>query len=267
MDFITTIIFALVQAVTEFLPISSSGHLVLLHAALPGISDNDLAFDVLLHAGTLLATILYFRSDIYRILLAVGRQAVGKGSSADARLGWLLLFASVPAAAAGFLFETMIENALRSPWVVVVMLVIVGIALLAVERLSRGTADEHAVGWRAALVIGCAQALALIPGTSRSGITIIAGIAGGLKREAAVRFSFLMSVPIISGATVKKLPDIMSGSGGLNGEALIGFVVAVAAGWIVIHYLLRYVRNHSLAAFAYYRFMLAAVVAGWLWWS
>lgn len=264
MEYASAILFALVQAVTEFVPVSSSGHLVLLHAGIPLATADDLAFDVLLHAGTLLATVLYFRFDIYAIIAAVARQLAGGGMDAEARLGWLVVLASIPAALAGLLFADSIAVTLRSPWVVVTMLVVVGIALLAIERFARGGGEATSVTWRSALGIGCAQALALIPGTSRSGITIIAGMAGGLRREAAVRFSFLMSVPIIFGATAKEFPAIVAG--GVNAPMAVGFAVTVVAGWIVIHYLLRYVRNHSLAIFAYYRFALAAVVAVWLLW-
>lgn len=263
MEYVFAVGFALVQAVTEFVPISSSGHLVLLHALFPQAIHNEALFDVVLHAGTLFATIAYFRQDIIRIARALLQQAVHHTASDDAKLGWLVLVSSVPAAAIGFFFEDIIEQVLRSPWVVVSMLVAVALAMLAVERVARQINDERRMGWRLAVGIGCAQALALVPGTSRSGATIIAGMAGGLKREAAVRFSFLMSLPIVAGATAVKVPDIAATTMPL-GVLGIGFITAVGAGWFVIHYLMRYVRGHALDIFAYYRLALAAVVVLWL---
>lgn len=267
MEYLSASLFAAIQAVTEFVPVSSSGHLVLLHAAFPAVADNELAFDVMLHGATLFATAAFFWREIGAILRALWAQVARGVPSAEARLGWLLVLGSVPAAIVGLVAEDYIERTLRSPWVVVGMLIAIAVGMLAVERRGADArADEFAVTARAALLIGCAQALALVPGTSRSGITIIAGMALGLKREAALRFSFLLSLPIIFGATVKKLPEVVSGSGGFGGELVVAFAVAAVGGFVVIKYLLRYVRNHSLAAFAYYRLALAAVTAAVLLW-
>jgi len=266
MEYISVVLFAVTQAITEFAPISSSGHLVVLHAWLPALPMDAVSFDVLLHGGTLLATIVFFRGDIMQLIRAWLKSVTRGVYDATARLAWLLLLATIPAAFAGYFFETIIEDYLRSPLIVSLMLVIVGLAFLVVEKTSAPRLNVEGLRWPAALGIGCAQALALIPGTSRSGITIIAGMLAGLKREVALRFSFLLSVPIILGANVKKIVPLLNGTTFSNEDFFIGalgFLISFVLGYFVIKYLLLFVQNNSLAVFAYYRFVLAAALL-WL---
>jgi undecaprenyl-diphosphatase len=263
MEYISVVFFSIVQAITEFVPVSSSGHLVVLHAWLPALPVDAVSFDVFLHGGTLLATIVFFHSDLAQLIRAwVGSFSKGV-HDIQARLAWLLLLATIPAALAGYFFENIIESALRSPTLVAAMLALVGVAFLVVEKTTAPRLNMESVRWPAALGIGCAQALALIPGTSRSGITIIAGMIAGLKREAALRFSFLLSVPIILGANVKKIAPLLAGTT-FNREdfylCALGFLISFVLGYFVIKYLLLFVRNNSLAVFAYYRFVLAAIL-------
>ncbi|MCK4554620.1 undecaprenyl-diphosphate phosphatase, partial [Candidatus Parcubacteria bacterium] len=199
MDYINAIIFGIIQGITEFLPISSSGHLVILHKFFNLPIKNELAFDVALHLATLLAVVWFFKNDIYNLLKSWFKSFTGH-SDEFSKLSWLIILATIPAGLAGWYFEEMVEHTFRSINVVVVMLVIGGVLLLIVEKISRKTDDLKNLNWAKALIIGLAQAIALIPGTSRSGITIIAGLGAKLKRQAAIRFSFLMSVPIIFGA-------------------------------------------------------------------
>jgi len=260
--YFSIVILSIIQGITEFVPISSSGHLVLLHNILPELKINELAFDVFLHTGTLLAVVVFFWSDLVKIFINWLRNLLKMNFRAtEARLGWLLIISTIPAVAAGYFFEDLIEKNLRSNLVVAVMLVVVGLLFLLAEYYSKQQQVIIKLNWKNALFIGIAQAAALIPGTSRSGITIIAGMASKLKREDAVRFSFLISVPIVLGATIKKIPAISAAifDGNLlsfSMSAIISFITA----YFVIKYLLIYLKNHSLNIFAYYRFVLATVI-------
>jgi len=263
MEYISVVLFSLTQAITEFVPVSSSGHLIVLHAWLPALPIDAVSFDVFLHGGTLLATVVFFRSDIVQLSRAWFTSLHRGMYDTTARLSWLLLLATIPAAFAGYFFESIIENTLRSPLIVALMLASVGVAFLVVEKTTAPRLNVESLRWPAALGIGCAQALALIPGTSRSGITIIAGMLAGLKREAALRFSFLLSVPIIMGANVKKIVPLWSGTTFSREDFFVctlGFLISFILGYFVIKYLLVFVKNNSLAVFAYYRFVLAAIL-------
>ncbi len=196
MDYLHVIVLALIQGITEFLPISSSGHLVLVPAFL-GWEDQGLAFDVAVHVGTLLAVLAYFRQDLLRIISATVSTLAGGKASAESRLGWGVILATIPVGIVGFLGKDWIEANLRSA--VVVALATIGFGLLlwwADYRSSRARSLTQ-LNWRDVAIIGAAQAVALIPGTSRSGITMTAGLMMGLDREAAARFSFLLSIPTI----------------------------------------------------------------------
>lgn len=267
MDYINAIIFGLIQGITEFLPISSSGHLVILHQFIDLPLQNKLAFDVVLHLATLLAIVWFFRKDIWMLLVSWLKSFSGQRDEFS-KISWLIILATIPAGLAGLFLEDIIESVLRSPAVVVVMLIVVGILFIVLEKISRKTDELKNLNWRKVLIIGLAQAIALIPGTSRSGITIIAGLGAGLKREAAVRFSFLMSVPIIFGASIKKIPSVFSAN--LAGNELIilliAFFAAYASGIIVIKYFLRFAKHHSLNIFAIYRFILAGVLIFYIIW-
>lgn len=261
-NYLTAAFYGIVQGFTEFLPVSSSGHLVILHDTISLPIKNKLLFDVMLHLATLLAVIWFFRSDIQQLFKSWLKSFTGQ-SDAFSRLSWLIILATIPAALAGWLFQGTIEL-MRSPIIVAVMLIAGGLLFILFEKVSRKTDELDNINWRKSLIIGLAQAIALIPGTSRSGITIIAGLATGLKRQAALRFSFLLSVPIILGANIKKIPEIFS-SGQNGDEAIlfaIGFIFALISGMLAIKFFLQYARKHSLLIFAIYRFVLAIIVIG-----
>lgn len=258
MDYINVIIFGAIQGLTEFLPVSSSGHLVILHKLISIPVSNELTFDIILHSATLIAVIYFFRRDIWELLRAWLNTFVGKKSDYG-RVAWLIILGTIPAGIAGFFFDDVIESVLRSPLVVVFMLIFVGILFIVAEKYSNQKADFKNINWKQALIIGFSQALALIPGTSRSGITIIAGMSTDLKREEAIRFSFLLSIPIILGAVIKKVPDILE-TGMIQGELMLiltSFISTLIFGILAIKYFLIFAKKYSLKYFAYYRFCLA----------
>lgn len=261
MEFISAIIFGLVQGVTEFLPVSSSGHLLVLHRLLSLPIQDEVAFDVALHLATFVALLWFFRKDVVSLALRWLRSfKYLPGSFTD--LSWLIVFATIPAGIAGVLWEKQIETTLRSPSLVAFMMVLVGILFIVVERTGKQTQELSQLTLRQSLVIGFSQALALIPGTSRSGITTISGMGLNLKRTAAVRFSFLLSLPVIAGAALKKLPYLFEAGLPANDWLVLGisFAAAVISGWFSIAYLLRFIQKHSLRAFAYYRFAFAFII-------
>jgi len=257
----------IVQGLTEFLPISSSGHLVLI----PYLADWDdafitsLQFSVMLHLGTLAALLIYFWRDWLRIVPA-GVRAIRDRSFAgdpDRRLAWLLAVTVVPASIVGVLFDDVIESSLRTPGLVALLLVLGAAVMWLADRWGAKRRTESELGFPAALGIGMAQALALAPGVSRSGITISAGLFAGLTREAAARFGFLMATPITAGAGLWEVRALMSGDTGLDvplAPLIVGMVAALVAGLIAIGFLLRYLRTRSLSIFVAYRLGLAAIV-------
>lgn len=282
----------LVQGLTEFLPVSSSGHLVVVPYLL-GWPQPTLAFDVALHAGTLVAVVAYFAGDIwYLTTRSLGIGVVEGGETARVRLTLALLaVGSVPAALAGLTLESVVALAFARPlWVAGLFLVTA--ALLTVAEAARrrraravvagGAMDAHprvpadvdpgrdetTVGWVDALVVGAAQALALFPGISRSGATIAVGMLRGLSREAAARFSFLLMIPAVAGATILKVPDLAGvEAGGFSPAAIVvGAAVAAVSGYWAVSYLLRLVQTDDLTGFARY-LVLAAVLVGaaYLW--
>jgi undecaprenyl-diphosphatase len=250
MGFFQALILGAVQGMTEFLPVSSSGHLILAPVLL-GWKEQPLAFDAVIHLGTLAAILVALRGDLPKLV-------------ADrCRLGWTILAASVPALAAGFLFKDQIETALRSPAVVAASLAAWGLLLWAADRQAKPGAenDVACVGYHRAMLIGAAQAIALIPGTSRSGVTITAGLFTGLSREAAARFSFLLGIPAIAAAGGSVLLDVLLGAEPVAAFPLaVGFLSAFGFGLLAIRFLLRLLKTASYVPFAVYRLLLAAVV-------
>jgi undecaprenyl-diphosphatase len=256
-------ILGVIQGITEPLPISSSGHLVLAHNFL-NIRQDALTFDVMLHLGTLVAFVLYFWRDWLRVIHSVGRLLRYRRATSDwDRLTIYLILATIPGAIFGYLLQDYADNTFRSSLLVAVTLVIGGILLILAENgAAKRRSMKHMNSWDAG-IIGLAQALALIPGISRSGITMIAALFRGLDRESAARFSFLLSVPIIAGAVVVSIPHVQADlkQGGIDmNNLIIGFSTSFVVGMISIRFLLRYVRKHSFHIFAYYRFALAAAV-------
>lgn len=264
MEYLYSILLGIVQGLTEFLPISSSGHLVIAHDLLGFDFIDNVSFDVALHLGTLVALFTFFWRDIVAYIVAFCRSLANWDlqNNLDQRLAWFILVGSIPAGLIGYAFEDTVERGLRDPWLVALLLIGVGLLFIVAERVFSKVKELAAMNWRTALTIGVAQALALAPGVSRSGITILAGLSQGLKREAAARFSFLLSIPVIFGAGVKKLYDVSQEH--LAGHEwlvmALGFVTAAAVGYWAIRFLLRYLAHHSLAVFAYYRFLLGAAV-------
>jgi undecaprenyl-diphosphatase len=268
MDLIVqALVMGIVQGLTEFLPVSSSGHLIVVPFLL-GWDDpfiTSLAFSVMLHLGTLVALLIYFRSDWLRLIpagLAVLRDRSFRGDP-DRRLAWLLLASTIPAAIVGVVLNDVIESSFRQIGLVALMLVVGGVVLWLADRWGRRDRAIPDVTFPIALGIGAAQALALIPGISRSGISISAARLAGLDREAAARFSFLMATPITAGAGLVEARQLLTGEAGVDvsvGPLLVGMVAALVAGLVAIHVLLRYVRTRSLDIFVWYRIVLAAVV-------
>ena len=261
---------ALVQAATEFFPISSTAHLIVV-PWLFGWQDQGLLFDVALHLGTLAAVLLYFAKTWVRLLsLAAGRKVMPArpdepdGALEDnPRLFAYLVAATFPAGIAGLLLEDYVKTTLRSPLVVAGMLIAIGLVIWWAERVSRRERNLGSVSLGDALAIGFAQALALIPGTSRSGITISVGLFRGLERTAAARFSFLLSSPIILGASAKAAFEVWQ-QGGLGGEwqapFLLGIVVSAVAGYAVIGYFLQYLQRSTMLPFVYYRVIFGIMI-------
>jgi undecaprenyl-diphosphatase len=264
------LVLGIVQGATELLPISSSGHLILV----PWIADwrylethesFNKTFDVALHLGTLVAVVLYFWSDIVRYVVAwfgsVRRRTV---TSADERIAWAVAGATIPAALAGALGEEFIEKKLGEPWQIAITLSVFGVVLWLADRLPQTRSLED-IGVRNGFLVGCAQVLALVPGVSRSGITITAARAWKIDRDSAARFSFLLLVPVVLGAVIYKgvkhvvLESLPPGS---SGPFLVGTLAAAAVGLVAIDVLLGYVRRHNYSAFALYRIAVAiAIVA------
>ncbi len=244
------IVLGLLQGATEFLPISSSGHLILAERFF-GI-EATLSFDVFLHLGTLLAVLLYFRTDWWRM--------VRLRDPLDRRLLFFLVLATIPGALAGFFLESMVESHFREPGRVAFMLAFMSLPLVLAEVLGSRKHLLPSLKLPQALAIGCAQALAVIPGTSRSGITMATGLLVGLTREEAARFSFLLSAPIIAGAGLYETLKLFK-----HGETLIlpyfsGFLAAFISGYLVIAWLLHFLRKHTFYPFVVYRLILAGVV-------
>jgi undecaprenyl-diphosphatase len=262
MDILQAIVFGAVQGATEFLPISSTAHLILLPWFL-GWTDPGLAFDVALHLGTLVALLIYFRREWLALTLSALNLVRGERGDPNARLVLFLVLATIPGAAAGVLLESFIEETLRSPLVIAATLIVLALVLVVAERLGRREKKLDGITLADALTIGCAQALALVPGVSRSGITITAALFRGLTREAAARFSFLLSTPIIGGAVAKKLVDIAADGlpPGQLGAVIAGIIAAGIVGYLSIAFLLRYLANHNTFIFIYYRIGLGILIA------
>lgn len=247
----------LVQGLGEFLPISSSAHLVLV-PWLFDWHDPGLTFDVALHLGTLFAVIIYFWKDWWRLIIG----GFTNVKSTDGRLFWYLVAACIPGALIGFLLESHAETIFRTPLLIAVMLIVMGVILYWADQKSRKTTEIEDISFSTAMWIGVSQALAIIPGVSRSGITITIGLLTGLTRESAARFSFLLSTPIILGAALVKMPDVLANPSLINLNFVVGMLVSAIVGLASIYILLRYVQSKSYLPFVWYRFVLGAIVIG-----
>jgi undecaprenyl-diphosphatase len=249
------IVLGLFQGLGEFLPISSSAHLVLV----PWLfhwEDPGLTFDIALHVGTLIAVIAYFWKDWLRLVT----QGFTAPKTTDGRLFWYLVIATVPGAIVGYALEKKAETIFRTPLLIAVALIVMGAILYWAERKSAKKDDLSNITLRKSFLIGLSQALAIIPGVSRSGVTMTTGLFSGLNREAAARFSFLLSAPIILGAAIIKVPYLVHHPDVINANFLIGMVVACISGIASIGFLLRYVRTKTFLPFVWYRFAVGALV-------
>jgi undecaprenyl-diphosphatase len=261
MTWLQIVVLAIVQGLTEFLPISSSGHLVLVPSAF-GWTDQGLAFDVAVHFGSLGAVLLFFRRDVAGLVRGGVQVLGGTVSTIESRLALGIALGTIPAALAGLLLAGWIEENLRSPAVIVFTLSGYAVLMIIADRFGSRSREISSVGIRDALLIGCAQALALIPGTSRSGVTITAAMALGLERQDAARFSFLLAVPVILLATAYEFIGLLGSDAQVAWLELgIGALVSLVVAYLSIEFFMRFVSRIGLVPFAVYRLLLAAVIA------
>jgi undecaprenyl-diphosphatase len=259
-------VLGVVQGLTEFLPISSTGHLILVSRLL-GWQDQGLGFDMAVHVGSLLAVIAYLWSDIVQLTTACARSLAGRGGDSGAegsRLGWQLAVATLPVLVGGLLAADLVAGAARNVQLIATTSIVFGLLLGWSDRLAERLHATGEIGWGAAVGVGLAQALALIPGTSRSGATITAGRAMGFSRELAARFSFLLAVPVGLLVAAKQVLDSLSGEpSGAGWAALaVGFAVSAASSFLAIHGLLAWLRRRSLRIFVLYRVFLGLALLG-----
>lgn len=263
MDLLQAIILGIVQGITEFLPISSSAHLKLI-PFMSGWEHHGLAFDVALHFGTLLAVMGYFRKDLMPLITGWLGTFRGGPVTGDARIAWGIFLGTFPAALAGLFFHSTIEHKLGSPVLIAIMLMVFGLLLFAADRLRRGERECDSLGWGEFLLIGIAQAVALIPGTSRSGVTMTIGLALGMSRTEAARFAFLLAIPVILLATGYEGMRLMMSPEPADWPALLtGTAVACASGWACIHFLLQLLKKTGFGVFVIYRLILGLILL-WL---
>jgi undecaprenyl-diphosphatase len=255
LDIIQAAILGLVQGLGEFLPISSSAHLVIV-PWLFNWEDPGLTFDIALHFGTLIAVVIYFWKD-WLVLIKQGVTDVG---SREGRLFWYLVLATIPGALIGLLLEKKAETSFRNPVLIAIMLIALGIVLYWVDRKSAKNIAAENISLKTSFFIGLSQALAIIPGVSRSGITMTTGLFMGLTRGGAARFSFLLSAPIIFGAAIIKVPHIIANPSIINTPFIVGMIVSCITGVASIGFLLRYLQTKTFLPFVLYRFLLGAVV-------
>jgi undecaprenyl-diphosphatase len=262
------IILGITQGLTEFAPVSSSGHLILVPWLFNWTILNDpnlnKTFDVALHMGTLLGALIYFWRDVVRYASAFFRSVAHRSiATTDERLAWALVIGTIPGAIIGGLFEEVITNKLGQPWLIATMLAIFGVVLYVVDKRAKSNRTIEDLSIKDGGIMGIAQALALQPGVSRSGITMTAGRLLGLDRESAARFSFLLALPIIAGAGVLKgIGLVGTGFQGYGSQFLWGFLASAISGFIVIWGLLKYLRGHDYKIFMIYRLAVAALVFG-----
>ena len=281
--FVQAALLGVVQGLTEFLPVSSSAHLILARMFF-GFDERKfgLAFDVAIHIGTLVAVIIYFRRDLEALvrslpqLFSPGRAASGQHVSIErqdvrvgaegARLIWLIVIGTIPAVIVGLFWGDTIETSLRTAQVAAAMLTLGAIGFLVAERAGGQLRNEESLTAAEAMIIGCAQAAALVPGVSRSGATITIALFLGLRRAEAARYTFLLGIPAILGAAVLKFPDMLDQGVGPDGAALfvIGIISSAVVGYLAVKYFVRFLAKHSLDVFAWYRLGLAALTVVWV---
>lgn len=250
----TAVLLGILQALGEFLPISSSAHLALF-PFFYGTAYQGLTYDIMLHLATLIAVILYFWKDLLNLTLS----GLSNPNSEDGRLFWFIGFATIPAGIAGYFLQDAAENIFRNPALMAIMLMVFAAFLFFADRFSSGLQQKRSVFTLSSMmIIGCAQALAIMPGVSRSGITITAALFLGFARGASARISFLLSIPIIAGAAVLEMSHINPSE--INTAFISGFFAALICGWLVIKFLMKFIQSHSFDVFVYYRWVLGLVI-------
>lgn len=265
MEWLQVIVLSIVQGVTEFLPISSSGHLILVPILTPW-SDQGLAFDVALHLGSLAAVVWYFRSDIIAMILAWFTSLKTRTLTPDAKLAWAIIFGTIPVGLAGLAFKDVVETVFRSPIYIAVGLIVFGLLLGWADWRHKGERAVHSVNWKDVLIIGLAQAVALFPGTSRSGITMTAALFMGLSREAAARFSFLLSIPVIFLACGLETKTLIESAEPVDWTAVFaGIVLSGISAYLCIHYFLAFIKRIGMMPFVIYRLVLGGLLLMVFW--
>ena len=266
MSVLAAVLLGVVQGITEFLPVSSSAHLILARAFFGWDAEGmGVAFDVACHVGTLAAVLVFFRAEVWAMIAALPH-VFSRTPGPDARRIRLIAVGTIPIVIVGLLWADWLEATTRTPFIAAVALLVGATLLLFIERLGRHGQSEDALRSAGAFVVGVAQSLALIPGVSRSGATIAAGMALGLRREVAARFTFLMSIPAILAAAAKKALELRSTSFGPEDAMLFGVGMATSAvvGYLTVKYFVRFLATHRLDVFAWYRVGLAAATFAWL---
>ncbi|MBN2646377.1 MAG: undecaprenyl-diphosphate phosphatase [Thiotrichales bacterium] len=260
LDWLQITLLALIQGITEFLPISSSGHLILVPELL-GWPDQGLAFDVAVHLGTLSAVLIYFRRDLWLMGRDWSQSLITRQPTSNSRLAWWVILATLPALAFGLFLNNGIEEALRNPLLIAATTIVFGALLWWSDVRGKKIRDEYSLSFKDIAIIGLAQAIALIPGTSRSGITMTAALFLGLTPQAAARFSFLLSIPIILGAGLIKWLDLLAAKTAVDWVAMFaGVVLSALSAYLVIALFLQWISRIGMAPFALYRFALGALL-------
>ncbi|MCG6966004.1 MAG: undecaprenyl-diphosphate phosphatase [Chromatiaceae bacterium] len=255
------LILAIVQGLTEYLPISSSGHLIL-SPYLFGFADQGLAFDVAVHFGSLAAVLAYFRQDVWQIAVAwLGSLAPGRQATPNSRLGWAIIIGTLPVVVAGLLLKSLVETELRAPWVIGIATIVFGLLLGWVDLRARRQREIAQLTLGDALLIGASQVLALVPGTSRSGITMTTGLWLGFTREAASRFSFLLSIPTILASSVLVTKDLLEAGTPVDWSGLgLGVLLSGIAAYLTIFFFLRFIERIGMWPFVIYRLLLGGLI-------
>ena len=259
MEIFKAIILGIIQGIAEFLPISSSAHLILL-PYLFGWEESGLAFDVALHFGTMVAVLVVFFKDWWNLFIGAVTDIKDKKKTTNGRIFWYLVAATIPAALAGLLLDDLIENVVRGNlWIIASCLAVMGLLIFVGDKwASRHYKKEskfEEISLKQAILVGVSQAFAVIPGFSRSGTTILAGRLMGISKEAITKFTFLLSVPVICGAAILKVGDLV-----FTKDVIVGIIASFAAGLLTIKFLLNYIKKHDFSVFAFYRVILAIIV-------
>lgn len=259
MSVFKAVILGIIQGIAEFLPISSSAHLILF-PYLFGWEESGLAFDVALHFGTMMAVLVIFFKDWWNLFVGAVKDIKDKKKTNDGKMFWYLVVATIPAALAGLLLDDVIEGVIRNKvWIIALALAIMGLLIFLGDKWAskhyKKEVSFEDITLKQALIVGISQAFAVIPGFSRSGTTILVGRLQGISKEAITKFTFLLSVPVICGATILKVGDLV-----FTKEVIVGIISSFAMGIIAIKFLLSYIKKHDFSVFAFYRVVLAIIV-------